>query len=129
MKSLVLSLAFVLSVSAAKATDFTQRLVDDDGKPLCAVVDKDGSCKKEVTLGLAVRTALDAPANTQGLSADEKDRRGELSQALIGATHPVLLEADWRMIRNAIGNFYPPSIVHQAWKLLGDPPAAAPAGK
>lgn len=122
MKKLLLAFAFVAFASTAGAADFTAKVMDDDGKPMCAVADKDGVCQKFFTVGMAVRNALDAAVNIQGITPQEKDRRGELSQGLIGATNPTLLDADVKMIKDAIGNAYPPSIVHKVWKMLDEKP-------
>ena len=121
--TMLAALAFGLMTMPAMAVDFTAKINDDDGKPMCAIQDKDGACVKFFTLGMAVRNALDSSANMQGITAAEKDRRGELGQGLIGASNPTLLESDLKMIREAIGNAYPPSIVHKAWVLLDAEPA------
>lgn len=124
MRSLFVSMLMLIS-APAWAIDFTAVLKDDDGKPMCVSADKDGICIRQFTLGIAVRNALDAPANQQSLSPEEKDRRGELSQSLIGATDTKLLDSDIKTIKTAIGNAYPPSIVHKVWKLLDEKPASA----
>lgn len=108
----------------AVAADFRTVITDDDGKPMCWVAEKDGNCLRQFTLGQAVRNAFDAQANQSGVSAEEKNRRGELGQSLIGATQPKLLDSDVATIKTAIGNAYPPSIVHKIWKLLDGKDAA-----
>ena len=123
MKKIMLAFAFLAFATAAGATDFTAKILDDDGKPMCVVTVEAGVCSKPFTVGLAVRNALDAQANTQGITPQEKDRRGELGQGLIGATNPTLLESDKKMIRDTVGNAYPPSIVHKLWTLLDAKPA------
>lgn len=120
MKKIILACAIAMFATAANATDFTAKIMDDDGKPMCAIALADGACQKFFTIGLAVRSALDAQPNMQGLTPQEKDRRGELSQGLIGASNPILLDADVKMIKDAIGNAYPPSIVHKVWKMLDE---------
>ena len=120
MKKIMLACAVVLFATPACAIDFTAAIMGDDDKPMCTVAVEAGVCPKPFTIGMAVRAALDAQPNTQGLTPQEKDRRGELSQGLIGATNPTLLDADVKMIKDAIGNAYPPSIVHKVWKMLDD---------
>lgn len=120
MKKIMLACAVLLLATPAGAVDFTAKVMDDDGKPMCAVMGDAGVCQKFFTIGMAVRASIDAQPNMQGLTPQEKDRRGELSQGLIGATNPTLLDADLKMIKDAIGNAYPPSIVHKVWKMLDD---------
>ena len=129
MKLFLIAALTAVGIGAAGAVDFTAPMLDDDGKPMCAVADKEGNCTKKVTLGFVVRNAIDSPLNQQGLSPEEKDRRGELTQAMIGATSLKLLDSDVKMLKTAIGNAYAPSIVHQAWRLLDQPGAAATADK
>ncbi len=113
-----LSFAFLLALTSLScAADFRAPVLDDDDKPICLSA-KGEICIKELTLGLAVRQAFDAQVNQQGLSPEEKDRRGELSQGLIGANNPHLLDSDLKTIKTVIGNAYPPSIVHRLWKML-----------
>ncbi len=117
---IMLAFAITAFATAAGAADFTAKIMDDDGKPMCVVAVEAGVCSKPFTVGIAVRNALDAQPNLQGLTPQEKDRCGELGQGLIGATNPTLLDADVKMIKDAIGNAYPPSIVHKIWKMLDD---------
>jgi hypothetical protein len=131
MKKLIFATLIAAFSSPALAIDFRAAVADDDGKPICFEEKKDGGCAKELTVGLAVRKALDAPSNQQGVSPAEKDRRGELTQSLIGASEPKLLDADVKMIKDAVGNAYVPSLVHKLWQMLDAPkptdtPPAAP---
>ena len=113
-----LLVALMLFATPVLAADFTQPVLDDDGQPICLNLSPEKVCQSYFTLGRAVRNAFDHASNQQGVNAEEKNRRGELSQGLIGAKDPHLLDADKKTIKDAIGNAYPPSLVHKLWNML-----------
>lgn len=122
MKTMLLIAISALSISSAKAADFTAEVKDADGIAYCYRPSADQKqCDKNLTLGLAILHAFDDRANLQNVSPAERDRRGELAETLIHAKDPSLLEADKKMIKDAIGGSFPPSLVHTLWKMLDAP--------
>lgn len=117
-----------LMTAPGMATDWTQPVLDQDGKPACREAllrdDKTGKpldCPREqiATLGWYARTALNAtfPDETN-LSGDDKAKRGGLAQSLVGATEVKLKVEDLALIKKLIGKAYGPLVVYQAWEML-----------
>lgn len=121
MRTMVLLLALTLSTSAL-ALDFSQPVLDLDGKPFCQdMVGKDGECApdKAWTLARLARAALNAQfPDEQNLSVEEKYKRGKLAQSLTGTGDMKLKSEDVALLKKMIGRAFPPSMMTAAWDLL-----------
>lgn len=124
MRSLLMLL---LLTTSAYAADFSKVFLNDDGKPLCSVEIKDNAdCPegKALTLRMASRNALRANfPDERDISGDEKYRREELGQGLVGAGDIKLKAEDIALLKKLIAKLYNPVVVYQAWNIL-DPKEA-----
>lgn len=117
-----------MMIAPAGATDFSQPILDQEGKPACREApprdEKTGKfldCPTEqiATLGWYARNALYASfPDEQNLPGDDKSKRGALAQSLVGATEVKLKVEDLALIKKLIGKAYGPLIVYQAWAML-----------
>lgn len=117
-----LPIILCLITTPAFAIDFGKVFIDDDGKPLCSVETKDAApCPegKALTLRMATRNALRASfPDEQSLSGDEKYKREELGQGLVGAGDIKLKAEDIALIKKLIAKLYNPVVIYQAWNIL-----------
>lgn len=121
--SRILALLFCLLATPALAIDFSAKLTDSDGQSVKVCVDPRpaAECGKEVemTLGVAVRNALyQSYPDERELSGDEKFKRAELAQALVGASEIKVKAEDISLMKKLVAKLYGPLIVYRAWQLL-----------
>lgn len=129
MRLILIAFATLLSCPAM-AVDLNAALMDENGAPakVCLDFETATKCKDgreiAVTLGLAVRKALNTPLQEeQNLPniGDIRFHRGDIAQSMVGATEIALKAEDVADIKKLVGKVYPPVIVFQIWSLL-DPP-------
>lgn len=115
-------IALLLTTTSAFAIDFGKVFTDDDGKPLCSAETKDNApCPQDkvLTLRMASRNALRASfPDERDISGDEKYKREELGQGLVGANDIKLKAEDIALIKKLIAKLYTPMVVYQAWNTL-----------
>lgn len=117
-----------MMIVPACATDFSQPILDQDGKPTCREApprdEKTGKfldcpADQAATLGWYARNALYAAfPDEQNLPGDDKAKRGALAQSLVGVAEVKLKVEDLALIKKVIGKAYGPLIVYQAWNML-----------
>lgn len=120
MRSLIVIATLI--ATPAYAIDFSKTIVDDSGKQLCSIEIKEGvECPegKGLTLRIAARNALRFSfPDERDVSGDEKYKREELGQGLIGANDVKLKVEDIALIKKLIAKLYGPIVVYQAWNML-----------
>lgn len=118
---LVLLMPLLLIATPALAVDFGKTFMGDDGKPVCTIEMKDGAdcpVDKIFTLRMAARNALHFTYKDETLTDEEKFKRGELAQSLVGANELKLKAEDIVIIKKLIAKMYGPLIIFQAWNAL-----------
>lgn len=122
MLARIVFLAAALFASPALAIDFAKPFTGDDGKPVCGVEIKAAEecpADKVFTLRIATRNALYATfEDEKTLSGDEKFKRAELAQGIVGSGDVKLKAEDVALIKRLIAKLYGPLIVYQAWTAL-----------
>jgi len=105
--------------SSAFAVDFTKPILDIDGKPVCQAEADPCPADKVMTLARVARIALGANyPDEQNLAGDEKYKRGELAQSLVGVGDIKLKSEDRALIKKLIGKLFNPTVVYSAWNML-----------
>lgn len=119
---LVLLMPLLLLATPALAIDFSKPFVGDDGKPVCVIEMKDGTecpADKVFTLRMAARNALHFTYQDEpNLNGDEKYKRAEIAQGLVGSGDIKLKAEDIVIIKKVLAKMYGPLIVYQAWNAL-----------
>jgi hypothetical protein len=119
----------MMSISGvANALDFTKVVHDADGEPLCFKYmgnNPSAECERPYTLAIAIRIAIDHPNNNPPtLDPNEKIRRGEIAQGLVGAKNIEVgtgfTESDRKTIRELVGRAFPPSIAASIAHMLDE---------
>jgi len=80
-----------------------------------------------LTLRLVCTRALTSAEHNQGLSSEEKFKRGQMAHKIYNSDEPSLSADDVVRLKKAIGNYDGPLVVLQAFELL-DPPDDEAAG-
>jgi len=132
MRVIFAVVALVITAAPAAAVDFSQPILDDEGKPICTLrgdelkAGEECPTDKVFTLGFAARAALYSNfADEQNISGEERAKRGDLARDIRAATARgdfKLKVEDLALIKKLIGKAYGPMVVSGAWRLL-DPPA------
>lgn len=117
------AITLVTFATPALALDISQPLMSDEGKPYCTqeLKTEDAVCPtdKVYTLGRALRVALHSTyGDEQNLSGDDKAKRGEIAQGLVGATEVKLKVEDLALVKKLTGKAFPPGMVYAIWKML-----------
>lgn len=115
-KLLATTAVTIAMLSPAFATDFSKKLTDPEGNLICTkVIKEDQDCPADqiATLGRTIRGALYATfPDEANLSLDEKLKRGDLAQALVGASEDVKFKAeDIALMKKVVGKAYGPLVV------------------
>lgn len=126
MRALFLSLALsTLAAWPCAATDFTQPIINFDGKPLCLDLDKSSPCKEPLTLGVAAATALSTPFRDEidptghsTVTDADKLKRGQLAMQVYGAKDVRLSSKDKVIIEGVIAKGYNAFVYARAYKML-----------
>lgn len=119
MRSLILiaifSITSAVAAEAAYTIDFTQILLDNDGKP----IPYDPKDNSPATLGAVASTALDTMISTeQNVTGEEKFHRGLLAARIKNDKAAVLSVEDLALVKKLIGEVYGPLVVAPAWMAL-----------
>lgn len=121
--------AFALSVTMALGVDFSQPVLDPNGKPMLNGDVKQGEpLPPPATLGTVSSQALfGSYPDEQNLAAQEKFERGELGIEILHAKGDLPLSAEQiAELKKVIGKAYGPFIVAETWLML-DPNSSVSA--
>jgi hypothetical protein len=121
--AIIATLLICGATAGAADVDFSAVLTDPDGAPIIDCVSADCAGKPPLTLGrLALHVLTASFPDEQGLSGEEKFRRGLLAMRVYGGGKVVLNAEDTALIKRLIAKGYGPLVVLRAWPLL-DPPS------
>lgn len=99
--------------------DFSQPIIDQDGKVLQAPADANGKSPGVFTLGVAAAQALFGVYQDETtISGQKKFERGVLAMKVKDGGHVTLSPEDLATIKELIGKAYTPLVVTRAWPLL-----------
>lgn len=133
---IILAALLAFMTTSSFAADFSKKLVTAEGGALFCFgkPSDDGKCPEESigTLGQIVRAALNNYVDEQNLSVDAlltaKLRRGDLSQALVGATEVTLKPEQIILVKQCVAKVFPGSNV--VWSVVQElEPPKPDAGK
>lgn len=133
MKLLKIAFAFALSITCsvaiAASVDFTQQLVDVDGKPMIDdAASKDGAPIKVTLSKVSVIALLSDYRDEQNISPEEKFKRWQLAQKIHDANAAQLSAEDVALIKKLVGKRFAASIVGPVFQII-DPEIAHGAAK
>ncbi len=115
-------LPFLFLASPAFAVDFSQPILNEEGRPVCQdEIKNNETCPADriATLGRIVKIALmTSYPDEQNLSGEEKYKRAEIAQSITGSGDVKLKLEDRVLIKKLVGKLYGPMVVFAAWNML-----------